>query len=433
MRWISTESITIGVAAGWLLLDTSVLPNKVSNYSGRLCAAEPEPMRMPKPPNAPAPRQFLSWFEERRDDMIARVRELVELESPSNNKQSVDRLGQALASCFEKLGGRVRFHRQEKFGDHLQVDFDGAERAKPVLLLGHHDTVWDLGTIRTMPFRVQKGRVWGPGALDMKCGLVMMMFAIEAWRDLNGGLARAVTVLSNTDEEVGSESSRVITEELAKGSAAVLVLEPAQGLQGALKTARKGVGDYRVRVIGQASHAGVDFEKGRSAIHELARQIERIAGFTELQRGLTVNVGVIRGGTRTNVVAAEAVAEVDIRIARVADAARIEKKFRGLKPVDRGCKLEVSGGLNRPPMERSAGIAALFGTARQVAGELGWELAEAATGGGSDGNFTAALGLATLDGLGAVGEGAHATHESLLIEELPRRGALLASLLSRIV
>jgi glutamate carboxypeptidase len=213
----------------------------------------------------------------------------------------------------------------------------------------------------------------------------------------------------------------------------VLVLEPAQGLQGALKTARKGVGDYTVRVIGQASHAGVDFEKGRSAIHELARQIERIAGFTELQRGLTVNVGVIRGGTRTNVVAAEAVAEVDIRIARVADAARIEKKFRGLKPVDRGCKLEVSGGLNRPPMERSAGIAALFGTARQVAGELGWELAEAATGGGSDGNFTAALGLATLDGLGAVGEGAHATHESLLIEELPRRGALLASLLSRIV
>jgi glutamate carboxypeptidase len=376
------------------------------------------------------PRSLLRWLESCREEMIAAIRELVEVESPSNNKEAVDRLGRVLAQKFDALGGKTQFHRATNFGDHLQVEFAG--RGKPVMLLGHFDTVYDLGTLKSMPFRVADGRIWGPGTYDMKTGIVMMMFAIRAVREISGGLPRSTQVLLNTDEEVGSESSRELIEKLAKKSAAVFVLEPSQGPAGALKTARKGVGDYTIRVIGRASHAGVDFEKGHSAILELARQVERIAGFTELKRRLTVNIGVIRGGTRTNVVAAEAIAEVDIRIAQMKDEQRIAKKFQSLKPFDKHCKLEITGGLNRPPMERSQKIASLFKAAKAIAAELGWELQEAATGGGSDGNFTAALGLATLDGMGAVGEGAHSANESVVVGELPRRTALLAAIIAQV-
>jgi glutamate carboxypeptidase len=256
-----------------------------------------------------------------------------------------------------------------------------------------------------------------------------MLFALRALREPPGKFPRPVTVLLVSDEEVGSETSRSITEGLANKSAAVLVCEPAQSAEGALKTARKGVGDYVIKVTGKASHAGVDFPAGQSAIHELAKQIAKIETFTELERGLTVNVGVIRGGTRTNVVAAEAVAEVDVRIPKLSDRARVEKKLRSLKPFNKKCKLEVSGGINRPPLERNGAVVQLFKTAKQIAAILGWELKEASTGGGSDGNFTAALGIPTLDGLGAVGEGAHASNESVIIAELPRRAALLAGLI----
>src|SRR5438067_2080568 len=287
------------------------------------------------------PRHLLRTIEPRLAEMTDAIRELVELESPSFSKDAVDRLGCTLAAKFEKLGGKTHFHKAKQFGDHLQVDFAGGQ-GKPVMLLGHHDTVYDLGTLATMPFRATRDRgvskIWGPGTLDMKCGIVMMMFAIAALKEA-GDLPRPVTILLNTDEEVGSESSRPITEKLAKRSEAVFVLEPAQGPQAALKTARKGVGDYHVKVTGKAAHSGVDFDKGRSAILELARQIERISGFTELKRGLTVNVGVLRGGTRTNVVAAEALAEVDIRISTKKDEKRIAKKFRSLKPFDKECKL----------------------------------------------------------------------------------------------
>jgi glutamate carboxypeptidase len=357
---------------------------------------------------------------------------MVELESPSNDKAAVDRLGEFLGAEFTRLGGRVQFHRQRDFGDHLQVEFDGAGGRGPVMLLGHFDTVWDVGTLAGMPFREAEGRLWGPGMFDMKTGIAQMMFAIRALRELRGVLPRRLTVFLVTDEEVGSESSRGITEALAKRSAAVLVCEPAQGLHGALKTARKGVGEFRLKVTGVASHAGLDFEKGQSAILELARQIERLAAFTDMKRGVTVNVGTVHGGTRTNVVAAEAVAEVDARIARLADGAWIERKFRALKPVNRKCKLEVSGGINRPPMERTEGVATLYRMAGQIAQELGWKLEEAAVGGGSDGNFTAGLGIPTLDGLGAVGEGAHAHHESVLVDRIPRRVALLAGLIERV-
>jgi len=268
--------------------------------------------------------------------------------------------------------------------------------------------------------------------LDMKAGIAQMLFAIEALRELRGSLPRAVTVLLVSDEEVGSESSRAITERLAKRSAAVLVLEPAAGLEGALKTARKGVGNYTLKVLGRAAHAGLNPENGASAVLELARQVLEIVQFTDVRRGITVNPGIVRGGTRTNVVAAEAVAEVDVRVARMSDAARLDRRFRSLRPFNKRCRLELKGGINRPPLERTRQVAALFALARKAGAELGLELQEASVGGGSDGNFTAALGIPTLDGLGAVGEGAHASDESVLISELPRRTALLARLIEKI-
>jgi glutamate carboxypeptidase len=278
-----------------------------------------------------------------------------------------------------------------------------------------------------MPFRERSGRIFGPGVLDMKAGVVMALAAIRALRTLEIS-TRPVTLLLNSDEEVGSPVSRPITERLALASAAVLVLEPAQGL--ACKTARKGIADYRLEVTGVAAHSGVDFARGHSAILELAQLIETVAGFTRPGLGRTVNPGVIGGGTRSNVVAAQAWADVDVRVQRSSDAATVEKLFRGLRCNDPHCTLKVTGGMNRPPMERKAGTVALYKHARGLAANLGFDLPEAATGGGSDGNFTAALGVPTLDGLGAVGEGAHAAHESIVIEHLIPRTALLAAMLA---
>ncbi len=382
--------------------------------------------------------EYLKHFEAHRDALVETIRQLVEMESPSDDKAAVDKLGQWLGARFEKLGGKVTFHGQKKFGDHLQADFPaktGVPKAKPILLLGHFDTVYELGALAKMPCKLESGRLYGPGVFDMKSGIAFMLHAIEALQTLQGGLPRSVRVLLVTDEEVGSDSSRAITERLAKQSSAVFVLEPSAGPKGALKTARKGVGEYTVRVTGQASHAGLDPFKGQSAIVELAHQITRISElnkqeFGEPKRGLTLNVGIIRGGTRTNVIAAEASADVDVRVERLSDAAKIDRKMRALKPVNRKCKLEITGGLNRPPMERSAGAAALFAKAERLALEIGWKLEETAVGGGSDGNFTAALGIPTLDGLGAVGDGAHASHEHVLVDALPRRAALIAGLLA---
>lgn len=387
-----------------------------------------------KPAVAVFPRTAppLEYFEERRELLVNTIRQMVEIESPTDNKAAVDRLGRWLATKFDALGGHSKFHRALEFGDHLQADFPGRSRRPPVLLLGHMDTVYPLGTLASMPCRVEDGRLWGPGALDMKSGIALMLLAIDALRDQGGTLPRPVTVLLVSDEEVGSTSSRRITEEVAKRSGAVLVLEPSYGLKGAVKTARKGVGEYLLKATGKAAHAGLDFTEGQSAILELARQIEAISKFTDLKRGLTVNVGLIQGGTRVNVIPAEASASIDVRIARAADGVGIDKKLRSLKPVNRKCKLELTGGVDRPPMERTAGVAALFKTAAGIAKELGWKLEEAAVGGGSDGNLTAALGIPTLDGLGGVGEGAHASHESILISELPRRTALLAGLIESV-
>jgi len=287
-----------------------------------------------------------------------------------------------------------------------------------------------MGTLENFPFAVRNGRVYGPGALDIKGGIALFIYAVRALRELQIPVSKKVLLQINSDEEIGSDSSRRLTEKMARDCDCVLVVEPGTGLTGKLKTARKGTGDYTVRVRGIASHAGVDFSAGASAIVELARQIEVIAGFTDLATGVTVNPGVISGGTRTNVVASDAQVEVDIRIARLKDFAALDRKFKKLKPFDQRCTLEVSGGLNRPPMERTKAIGELFAKAKQQAWELEIALEESATGGGSDGNFTAAMGVPTLDGLGCVGEGAHTLNENFLVERIPDRAALLAKLMA---
>ncbi len=376
-----------------------------------------------------AAHERLRYFEKKLDQMVRTIRQFVEVESPSDNKRAGDQMGALLASQFESRGGQVRFHQNEEYADNVQIDFAGRANVKPVLLLGHFDTVYPMGTLETMPCHVQGGRLHGPGVLDMKSGIGLMLFALEGLRDWYGALPRPVTVLLVSDEEVGSYSSRALTEKLAKNSAAVFVLEPAAGVRGAVKTARKGVGEYKLTVSGVAAHAGLDPTKGHSAILELARQLLVVAKMNDLKRGLSVNAGVIHGGTRTNVIAAEATAEIDVRIKVAKQAAMMERKFRALKPVDRHCRLNVEGGINRLPMERNAGVTALYKKAKAIAKQTGWKLEEAAVGGGSDGNFTAGIGIPTLDGMGGVGEGPHAVHEHIVISELPRRAALLAGMI----
>jgi glutamate carboxypeptidase len=377
-------------------------------------------------------RERLRYFEARQEALVRTICEFVEIESPSDNKAAADRMGGFLAGMFEAIGGRGRLHHAEDFGDSLQIDFTGREKVKPVLLLGHFDTVYPVGTLATMPCHTTDGRLYGPGALDMKSGIALMLHVIEALQSWHGGLPRPVTVFLVSDEEVGSHSSRGITESLAKESAAVLVLEPAAGTRGAVKTTRKGVGEYTLTVYGVAAHAGLDPGKGHSAVVELARQITALSKLNDLERGISVNAGVIRGGTRTNVIAAEAVAEIDVRIKRAKQAAALDRKLRSLKPFDKRCKLTIEGGINRMPMERNAGVAALYKKAQAIAKQIDWKLEEAAVGGGSDGNFTAGLGVPTLDGLGGVGEGAHAMHEHIVIAELPRRALLLAGMIESV-
>jgi glutamate carboxypeptidase len=373
---------------------------------------------------------ILSYIRSRQPEIVAFCRDFVECESPSEDAAAIARFAD-LVSAKASGFANVRMHPGGRFGPHLQCEFElpGNRKDGQILVLGHSDTVYPLGTLRSMPFREADGRLWGPGVFDMKAGIAFLIFAVRALRELDLPVRRDVVLQLNSDEEVGSESSRPLTEQEARRSAAVLVLEPAAGLEGKLKTARKGVGDYTLTVHGKAAHAGLDFTEGASAILELARQIEQIAGFTNLDRGITVSPGVISGGTRSNVIPAEARAEIDVRVVRAADAAALDRKFHRLRPFDKHCRLEISGGINRPPMERSAGTVRLFRTAQRLAKDLGIELDESLSGGGSDGNFTAAAGAPTLDGLGAVGEGAHAVHESILVDCIADRTALIAKLL----
>ena len=389
---------------------------------GAVLAVRPMPL--------PSPAQQLAYFQKRQREILDTIQQLVEIESPSDVKAAVGRLGTVLASRFGELDGKVKVHRAGKFGNHLQIDFRGPRGHKPVLLLGHMDTVYAIGTISKMRYRVSKGCVFGPGVLDMKAGIALALHVMEAMLKWYGGrMPRPVTVFFVSDEEIGSTSSRPITEKLARQAEAVLVLEPAAGPNGAVKTARKGVGSYTLQVTGVAAHSGLDFAKGQSAVVELAHQVIAIAQLAQGMDGVTVNVGKISGGTRVNVVPAEASAQIDVRVATAAQADEMRRRLLALKPVNPHCKLAISGGMNRPPMERTGGVATLYAKAQTIARELGFPLEEASVGGGSDGNFTAALGIPTLDGLGAVGEGAHAEHESVVSSELPRRAALLAGMI----
>jgi glutamate carboxypeptidase len=363
-------------------------------------------------------------------DIVELIRTFVECESPSDDSAAVDRFVDLVCDTVSSFAD-IQTFPGGRFGRTLvcRMHLPGGANGQ-MLALGHSDTVWQLGTLATMPFRQENGRLWGPGVLDMKSGIAFFVFAVRALRELGVPAPSKVVLQLNPDEEVGSEASRELTEANAKASKAVLVLEPGTGMTGKLKTARKGVGDYSIVVRGLASHAGVDFAAGASAILELARQINHIASFSEVKRGITVNPGVITGGTRSNVVAAEARAVVDIRVQKLKDAPRLEKRFRSLRPFDSRCSIEVSGGLNRPPMERTPEIIRLYQKAESLALEMNMKLEESATGGGSDGNFTAALGIPTLDGLGGVGEGAHAANESILVDRIVDRTALIAKLLS---
>jgi glutamate carboxypeptidase len=381
-------------------------------------------------------RALLAGARRKQLQLLDLTKKLVLAESPSDDKSAVDACGDLAVAHAQFLEGRIKRHRQRAWGDVLEIRFGPRKPKSRILLLGHLDTVWPLGTLKSMPCRIAadhagQQRLYGPGALDMKAGVASGLTAIELLTEARQ-LSNEIVLLLNSEEEVGSPISRPITEKLAQECSAVYVLEPAQGL--AYKTSRKGTGNWRITVHGLAAHAGVDFTRGRSAILELARQIEKISAWTDLRKGITLNAGVIGGGTKSNVVPAEAWAEIDLRVAKRADGPRMEKRFAALKPTPKsGTTLTIEGGINRPPMERTRGTIQLFRRAQslaaEIASEFGDQLAEAATGGASDGNFTSALGIPTLDGMGAVGEGAHATHESILINHLAPRTALLAAML----
>jgi glutamate carboxypeptidase len=360
---------------------------------------------------------------------------LVGLESPTTDKAAVDRCGSVLASRLEAMGGRVtRLPRPDR-GDHLRAEFGPAEaghhQRKQILLLGHFDTVWPVGQLDRMPLTRSGGRLHGPGVFDMKAGIAIALLATRALLETGAPLAYRIVMLWTTDEEIGSESSRAAIEDEARRSSAVLVLEPSLP-GGAVKTSRKGCGSYQVAVRGVAAHAGIEPQKGASAVQELAHQILRVNALQDLARGISVNVVQVSGGLRSNVIPDEARATVDVRVPTAAAAAEIDAAFRGLRPVDARTRVEAAGGIDRPPLERTDRVVRLYKEAQDIARELGQELAEGGTGGGSDGNFTAALGVPTLDGLGAIGDGAHALHEHVDIETLPDRAALVAGLITRI-
>jgi glutamate carboxypeptidase len=374
--------------------------------------------------------ELLRYNERQLGKDLEFLEAMVNLDSPSFDKPLVDRFVRFLATRFEEIGGRVEYVAAERFGDHLVARFSG-ESDDRVLLLGHTDTVFSVGEAARRPFKAEHDKATGPGVFDMKAGILLMWSALGALIRVNGRLSRSVTVLLTSDEEVGSNSSRALIETEARQARAVLVLEPSLP-GGVLKTARSGVGRFTIKSIGRAAHAGVDPSKGINAIEEAAHQVLRLQRMSDIARRSIVTAAMIQGGTRPNVVPAEAAIEVDVRAATTEEAERIATAIRSLQPQLSGTQLEVHGGFNRPPMERTADTARLFEIARSVGEELGLDVKEGSTGGASDGNFTAALGIPTLDGLGAVGDGAHSLDEYVEISSLPLRSALIAELIERV-
>jgi len=382
-------------------------------------------------PDSHLPRDFLQLLKPRLPQMLATLRRFVTAESPSLEKVAADHCCGLIAEAWIKHGARVERIAQKHRGDLLRITHspDKSRSSGQLLVLGHYDTVYSTGTLARMPFRVAGGKAFGPGTFDMKAGIVQALFALQTLRQWKISLRKRVVFLWTSDEEIGSEASRKFFEAEARRSDAVFVLEPSFGPRGLLKTARKGVGEAELMVHGRASHAGLAPNEGINAIHELARQLARIEEWNDLRHGVTISAGLIEGGTRTNVIPERARAVLDLRALRVSDMRSLERRLHSLRPFDRGARLKITGGFDRPPLERKMS-ATLFARAKSLANQMNLSLGECTAGGGSDGNFTAALGIPTLDGLGAVGGGAHSRREHIVINTMPQRAALLAALLA---
>src|SRR5467141_509460 len=382
-------------------------------------------------PDVKLPKKFLQLLKPRLPQMLATLRRFVTAESPSLEKAASDRCCRVIAEEWKKRGARVERIAQKHRGDLLRITPapNKSGSSGQLLVLGHYDTVYSTGTLAKMPFRLEGGKAYGPGTFDMKAGIVQALFALQGLRQAEIPLRKRLVFVWTSDEEIGSESSRKFFETEARRSDAVFVLEPAFGPRGLLKTARKGVGEAELIVHGRASHAGLAPQEGINAIHELARQLARIEGWNDFRHGVTVNAGIVEGGTRTNVIPERARAVLDLRAVRVSDMRGMERRLHALRPFHRGARVEITGGFDRPPLERKMSVT-LFARAKSLSNQMNLTLGECTAGGGSDGNFTAALGIPTLDGLGAVGDGAHSTREHILIDTMPQRAALLAALLA---
>lgn len=375
-------------------------------------------------------QNLLSHLRAELPAMLETLEEFVRCESPSTEKAAADHCAALIAEVWKRAGVQIELREQKHRGAHLRITYSPSSRRNrgQLLVLGHYDTVYARGTLAKMPFRKAGGKVFGPGVFDMKAGIVQALFALRAVRELDTPVSKSIVFLWTSDEEIGSESSRKLIEAEAKRSDAIFVLEPSLGPRGLVKTARKGVGEAEIIVRGRASHAGLAPEKGVNAIHELALQITRIQEWNDPRRGISANAGIAEGGTRTNVIPDYAKAVIDLRALRIADMRALERRLHALKPILSGAKVEVSGGFTRVPLERKHS-AALFRRAQSLAKQIGLEIGECTAGGGSDGNFTAALGIPTLDGFGAVGDGAHSPGEYILAKAMPERAALLAAML----
>lgn len=372
-------------------------------------------------------------IEARRGAVLEFIRQLVEIESPSGDIEGSRAVVSLLSEEAKAIDGVTSVERIESpgYGEHLRIRAFNREEVSDgsILLVGHTDTVHPRGSLAERPWREDEGRIYGPGIFDMKANCALILEALRACAANDLLPRREVVLVLTCDEETGSDTGRALIEEEAGGACAALVLEPpASG--GRVKTARKGTGIFNMEVRGRAAHAGLEPEKGASAIVELARQIERLQVLNNPKRGTTINVGVIRGGTRSNVVAAEAHAEIDVRFSTQEEARHLDAFIKGAHPFDERVQISVSGGINRPPLERNDRVVSLYKRARSISALLDFELGEASVGGASDGNFIAALNIPVLDGMGISGDGAHATHEHILADDISTRGALLAALIA---
>ncbi|MBE5398161.1 M20 family metallopeptidase [Brevibacillus borstelensis] len=368
---------------------------------------------------------WTAYFRDQLPDILEELRRYVEMESPTHNKEAVDRVGAFIADRFRALGCRVDTYPQHEYGDQLRVEYGEGE--EQILVLGHFDTVKEIGSLSREPWRIEDGKVYGPGTYDMKAGIVFCYYALEAIIEQKLPLSRKLVFFWNTDEETGSLSSEELIKEEAKRSRCALVIEPAAG-DGSLKTSRKGGGEFLLKVKGRAAHAGNDHAKGINAIEELAHHVLTIQSWTNYEAGTTLSVGTIQGGSVSNVVPDYAEAVIDVRVSTAEEAVRITRLMHQLQPVLPGAELIVEGGIPKPPMERTAGTEHLFFHAREQARLEGFDLTETGVGGTSDGNFAASVGTPTLDGLGPNGDGAHASHEHVEIDSIPQKIALLARL-----